>query len=191
MDTKKNRQFFLVLVPHQDARAELQKYSDSMIKNGLSGVYSFPHAAPLASLLKPLNVNELKQTARSLRDYAGKEKFLAAETSVCEFNTGGEKMNLFGPRLNLKNPLNVYNNGHKKIDKFDSFFSEVIIGSFLLPKTSEQSRILLQLQINKEISFRAAAIANMAICPVTINDESGYKWKIGKLCWLPRPNMLS
>jgi len=184
METKK-KQHFLVLVPHRDARIQLQKQSELLIKNGLSNVYPFPHAAVLASLSKPLNDDELKKTAKTIRETIGKEKIIIEEMTSIILPMNNKKMELFGYKINL---INVLEDNSKKINKK---YSSIIIGSFLIDRDLEQQTRLTAHEQSGEcesrISFRAAAIANMYWKPVKINGETCYKWKIGKLFWLPHP----
>ncbi|MCL2804674.1 MAG: hypothetical protein FWD26_01890 [Treponema sp.] len=163
---------FLVLVPHRDTRVELQKYSEMLLKSGLKNVYKFPQAAPLAALSKPLTSNELKNIARSLREAAlirgiSGEMFHTKELSTVTF----PDKPLFGPRLDLgTRELSI----NFKTEKIISLFSPAIIGLFLnCSGVSAEPH---------KLSFRAAAVANMYWKPV----KSGYKWKIGKLHWLPK-----
>ena len=188
METDKSKtQIFLVLVPHTDARYELQKHSDSLIKNGLSDAYPFPHAAPLAELSKSLNDDELKKTARALRETAGKEKFRAEETSSISIKINNKEMALNGFKLDL---CAACASGIAA-GKIKKIFSPVIIGEFLNPKGAGQNvrdgLCASQPKNYPDINFRAAAVANMHWKPININGEYYFKWKIGKLFWLPRP----
>ena len=188
MRTKKNEtQTFLVLVPHRDARIELQKQSESLFKNGLVNVYPFPHAAPLASLSKPFNADELKHFARVLRETAGKEKFRAVETSFISISLNNENMTLFGHNINIDISLNLFAGSSEKIN---NLFTSAVIGSFMFPDTVRQiqddPRQKKYPSMLVPVKFRAAAAANMFWKAVRINDEICYKWKIGKLFWLPR-----
>jgi hypothetical protein len=178
-----NGRRLLVIVPHQDVRVELRKYSDSLIKTGISGVYPFPRVIPLASLSKALTTDELKHIAHSLRKTIGTGKFYTDTTSITAFPAGTEDMALFGPKLDLDIPACIFENSIEKIKKL---FSPLVIGTFLMPKTNEQqSNQVFDVPL-QEISFRAAAAANMYWRPFKINGETGYKWKIGKLHWLPK-----
>jgi len=215
-----DKQMLLVLVPHQDVRVELRKYSDSLLKAGYHGFYSFPWVAPLASLSQPLSTEELKHCAHSLREAINGEKIIAEKESFTAFHAGETEMALFGPQLNLifENQSGLPQMGAQAIFgspldvclkdaalKIINIFSPVITGIYLLPKDKNLHDKNLQ---NKnlrgaslpahgnfsclpppEFSFRAFAIANMYWQPVLVETEGctvGYKWKIGKLCWLPR-----
>jgi hypothetical protein len=181
-ENKRRKQTFLVLVPHRDVRGELRKYSDLLVKAGLKDAYSFPYIAPLASLSQALNEGELKQIAHSLRKNIGSDKISAEENAVTAFPGYEKDLNLTGPRLNIVIPHSVFEGGIKKIK---AFFSPLVIGCFL---TNDNKKLGSLLEIPREKSeFRAAAIANMYWLPLQVNGEIFYKWKIDKLCWLPRP----
>lgn len=163
---------FLVLVPHRDARLMMRKYSDALFKAGFSGAYCFPWVTPLAAASRPLTADELKNCARALRDasLASGGKITAGEISAVSFH--GEA--LFGPRLDIS--PNAFD-----CKKIASIFSPLVIGACLMPDATT-------LPPPPKLSFRAAAVANMQWRPVQTENDSrviGYKWKIGKLCWLP------
>jgi hypothetical protein len=179
-ENKRHKQTFLVLVPHRDVRGELRKYGDLLVKTGLTDAYSFPYIAPLASLSQALNAEELKQIAHSLRKNIGSGKISAEENAVTAFPGCEKNLNLTGPRLNIVIPHNVFESGIKKIT---DIFSPFVIGCFL---TKDNKKLSLEIPREK-IAFRAAAIANMYWRPLKVNGEICYEWKIGKLCWLPRP----
>ena len=190
---KEHSHIFFVLVPHGDVRLVLRKYSDSLFKNGFHGAYSFPWAAPLAALSHPLSEDELKYCARTLREAVinqnlsdeaaetqreGRGIFYADESSFTAF---GDGLALFGPCLSGFPPPNsgIYGGITGKVT---SFFSPPVIGTCLLPKGLPKGDCH---SISPQISFRAAAVANMFW---RVNDQGGSfysKWKIGKLHWLP------
>jgi hypothetical protein len=196
MKTKKNRQFFLVLVPHRDIRLEIQKHSYSLFQGNYTNMYSFPLVAPLASLSQELDKDELKHLARSLREAANWGKIHVGRTSVTAFPTGAEEMALFGPTLEL-DISQIFTRSHKEHGvhgvhgKIKTLFSPTVMGICLVPKDNEQ-----QVRVRTEgtslcgswlnpLGFRAAALANMSWQPVQTDNEIMYKWKIGKLYWLP------
>jgi len=179
-ENKRHKQTFLVLVPHKDVRGELRKFGNLMIKKGLADVYPFPYIAPLASLSRALNKEELKQIAHSLRDNIGSDKISAEGDAATDFPGYEKDLSLIGPSLNIAIPQNVFDGGIKKIN---FLFSPLIIGCFL---TKDNKKLILEIPREKFV-FRAAAIANMYWRPLHIDGEICYKWKIGKLCWLPRP----
>jgi len=181
METKKNhKQTFLVLVPHRDARIELRKYCDLMYKRGPTDVYNFPYVAPLADLSRALNLVELKQVARSLRETIGSEKILTEGEAVTNFSSCENNYVLYGPRLNITIPQNIV----KNLLKINTIFSPLVIGCFL----SKNKKINIPFKFSHEkLGFRAAAVANMHWKIFQSNGETYFKWKIDKLFWLPRP----
>jgi hypothetical protein len=189
MKTKTSRTHkFLVLVPHRDIRVELQKYCDSAVKAALikapiTGVYPFPRVTPLASLSQALDDSELKQIARSLRTHIGKNKINAEGDAVSAFPCNKEELDLCGAGLDIVIPKDIFKNSGKKISYV---FPSIIIGCFLKPKDNTKLGIFREAP-QKKLGFRAAAVANMYWKKLQINGEICYKWKIGKLCWLPRP----
>jgi len=181
---------FLVLVPHGDVRAELKKYGENLIKNGLKGVYRFPFAAPLAALSRSLTDEELKHTACSLRQEIGINIIYTKETNIVPFSDtwGLCPLALFGPRLELEIPSGLFCDNLK----IKRFFSPLTIGTFLIPDSNKDNQHLLAVNqkldepLQDRLKFRAAAVANLYLRPVCFDSEIGYKWKIGKLYWLPK-----
>lgn len=171
---------FLVLVPHRDIRVILQKQSESLIKNGLTGVYSFPHIAVLASLSQPLNAEDLKRIACSLREAAGTEKISIKKTANFPFPAGAEEMHLFGYKLDFNIPPVLYN-GIKEVKEI----FPPLIGSFLVPDAHREKLCAFAPEC-ENLEFRAAAVANMYWKPVQTKKETVFKWKIDKLFWLPK-----
>jgi hypothetical protein len=184
METQKQRtQIFLVLVPHRDVRLVLRNYSADLFKAGIAGAYHFPWAAPLAVLSHPFNADELKHCARCIREAAGGDKIgtVEAATAFPALGQTVEGCALFGPRLDLAITPNAFGSGASKVT---GLFSPPVIGTCLMPETST-------LPPPPQLSFRAAAVANMfwrplrASAGVRSDGVIGYKWKIGKLYWLP------
>jgi hypothetical protein len=185
---------FLVLVPHRDIRLVLRNFSSALFKAGFSGAYHFPWVAPLAALSRPLDREELKHCARSLRQAAGGEKICAAEASFTTFPPESGTA-LFGPRLGFQIPQDT--GGGKAV----YLFPQPVIGAALLDAdeiaafTTAGNADAMPPQPTvpvavppaaPKLSFRAAAVANMFWRPMKTKDAAaGYKWKIGPLCWLP------
>ncbi|MCL2229975.1 MAG: hypothetical protein FWC01_02680 [Treponema sp.] len=174
MKRKKNREYFAVFVPHRDTRLLLKNHFKE-----LAGTYNFPYVSPLASLSKPLKPDELKQLAKALRCQNGSEKFNIGDIAYTEFN---EEMFLYGPKLDVLLPSSFLETSSQKIKKM---LSPSIIGTSLMFKTPCYS-VSSFAPLREPLSFRAAAVANMYWQLVTINAEKAFKWKIGKLYWLPK-----
>ena len=188
METEKKRTYkFLVLVPHRDIRSELQKNCDSAIKAALkaplAGMYTFPRVTPLVSLSRALEDDELKQIARSFRKKIGKNKIFLHEDVVTSFPCDEKNLFLCGPRLDIDIHQDFFKNISKKINYF---FSSFVIGCFLKSEDNTKLNVFCETP-QKNLGFRAAAVANMYWRSLQINGETCYKWKIGKLFWLPRP----
>ncbi|MCL2800832.1 MAG: hypothetical protein FWD28_03630 [Treponema sp.] len=186
METKKNGQILLVLVPHTDIRAELKKYFNSLVKNGLKQVYPFPFITPLAVLDETLEKSELTKIARILREIAVKNiegKITSRKVSALEF----DNKTLFGPELDLNILSGTYSS-----DKIIKTFSPLVIGTFITnEKKQEKTQGFLSSFDPPHLSFRAAATANMHWQPFLEQGETCYKWQIGKLTWLPKTAKIS
>jgi len=185
MKRKKNREYFAVLVPHRDSRLLIKKNF-----KGLAGTYDFPYVSPIASLAKPLKPEELKLAAKALRYQNGGEKFNITDADCTAFN---EELNLYGPKIDFLLPSSLPEINAEKIKKL---LSPLIIGTSLMFKTPCYSvssvvsilpeQLCVFAPLREPLSFKAAAVANMYWQPITINQEKAYKWKIGKLYWLPK-----
>ena len=183
METKKNTLNLLVLVPHRDIRVKLEKSAKILIKNGLSNIYSFPLAAPLAALSKPLSADELKAFAVCLRNITKNDKFTSEEMGAIELSTSNDDMLLHGPKLKFNLPQNVFDSL-----KITLPFSSSVIGVYLTSKANKQqiSDNPASALLCEDIAFRAAAVANMCWQPIKKDNEICFKWKIDKLFWLPK-----
>ena len=181
----------LVLIPHRDTRLLLRKWSDSLFKAGFFGAYHFPWVAPLARLCRPFNTEELKHCARIIRQETlryNNGKINASEALRMAFPVDerpqSNELSLFGPCLNLTFPANALMPSAQ--DKIIKHFSSPLIGACVLQPAEDipESKTMPQLP---QISFRAAAVANMNWYidppPYTPASFSG-RWKIGKPSWL-------
>jgi hypothetical protein len=182
MKTEKN--LFLVLVPHRDIRLVLRKYSFDLLKTGIANACLFPQAAPLAALSVPFTKDELKQCARAIGETvmaAGNGKIFTKETAAIPFPTNDKKTFLFGPRLDplIEQDLLIKTKNFNK--KLTYFFSTQVIGCCLM-NAGKNNAVCTP----HDLSFRAAAVANMYWKPVNMEGASGCEWKIGELIWLPK-----
>jgi len=170
-----SRKISLVLVPHRDVRLTLRKYSGDLFKAGFSGAYHFPWVAPLAALSQPLNDEELKHFSCALREIIG-SKIYADKAAVCAF----EKDAIFGPLIDIGDLSGALGNASEKVTEI---FAHPVIGSCLLSAAEAENAAL---PAPPQLSFRAAAVANMHWKRTEKHSALGVKWKIGKLFWLPR-----
>jgi hypothetical protein len=181
MKTEKLWQF-LVLVPHRDTRLVLRNYSAALIKAGFTGAYSVPWVAPLALLSRPLNPQDLKNIAHAIRKSAINGKFNTEGEKTIPFPLGETDWFLYGPRLDLSLPPDIF------INEISHFYTKTVIGACLL----QDGKNTDALPRPPKLAFSAAAVANMVWRPVSIpaedtkSDAFGYKWRIGKLFWLPK-----
>jgi hypothetical protein len=196
---KKEVSHFIISVPHRDSLKPLEEYRSRLFAAGFQGAWSFPMAAPLASVSRPFSVDELKELGRNIRLLtAGNDgKIYCEGNALAKFTTEGteeERRSLTGAR------------GHGE-KKDISFFGPILtlpMKESLFPKTTK-AKILDILsppvlcttllafgerapsEKGTAISFRAASLANLAIRPLE-SGAAGYsfEWNIGPLIWLPK-----
>jgi hypothetical protein len=173
MKTEKSERLFLVLVPHRDTRLVMRNYSSKLFKAGLT--YAFPWAAPLAALSRPLNTQELKNIAHTFRKLASDGKFCAEGAYTMPFPPKEENSFLFGPHLDFTVPPDF-------LSGIGDPFSQTVIGACMISDGENVNA----LPCPPKLSFSAASVANMFLQPVNLPGATGHKWKIGKLCWLPK-----
>jgi hypothetical protein len=184
---------FLVLVPHRDARLPLRAWSASLFAAGFPGAWSFPWLAPLALLNRPLSSEELKHLAHELRFVLNNEdgKFIAGLPSLCTLPTiifDGGTTSIYGPILATKLGDTFFG---LAADAVSSRISPLVLGSALvheneIEKTLKPSSQVIALP---QISFRAAALANMSydsLLPDYLQNGYSFEWKLGPLHWLPK-----
>ena len=177
---------FIILIPGRDTEKLLDEYRASLFANGFYGAYSFPPVAPLAELSRPFNRDELKELAGNIRKLSMVHdgKISSAESGVID---GFGEYSFFGLRLNFPVDLLVIEEllsetAKSKITR--SFFPPVLCAS--LVRSGEK-------HLPKEwptLSFRAAALANLAIRPLPGGDKEeapvySFEWKMGEPIWLP------
>ena len=100
---------FAVLVPHRGCLLALEEYRRDLFTKGFEGAFSFPSAAPLALLKRPLNSGELKKAAAELgKNLEGKKIVCSgfSEYSVqTESLTTPVTIRFFGAVLELPLPF--------------------------------------------------------------------------------------
>jgi hypothetical protein len=170
----------LVLVPHRDARLPLRAWSAALFAAGVAGAWSFPWAAPVAVLSRPLSAEELRDRARALRDFS------LAETGGGKIKTGpaaraafpGSVLGgaaIFGPVLDI--PAGLFS--AEASEKIIRPVSPPVLGAALVWDSGAA-----EYPAPPALSFRAAALANMIYRPLGSGGVS-FEWKIGKPHWLP------
>jgi hypothetical protein len=173
--------FFTVLVPHRDCLPALDDYRRRLFAAGFEGAWSFPAAAPLARLSRPLDAGELKTAASELRSLLGSRMISPAVEGEC---AGWGPYRFFGTMLDLPSPALPAGAILQRWEK-------PILAPAILrhqPPFSEKPQAPC-------IAFRAAALANLALTPVlpentaefaSFEADYSFNWELGPLCWLPR-----
>jgi hypothetical protein len=200
----------LALIPHRDIRKQLRAWSGELFAAGMAGAWSFPWAAPLACLSRPLTAAELRDAAFALREMrrGGEDgKFWAGEPAVSPLpaflfprgpggssgETGGSPA-VYGPRLNPAGFEQALGGGARSKARY--WFSPPVLGAAVVAtvvdaaslETGTPPDVPHLLPSPPLISFRAAALANMVFTPLDGGERAySFEWKIGELRWLPSP----
>ncbi|MCL1814005.1 MAG: hypothetical protein FWG29_10875 [Treponema sp.] len=179
---------FIVLVPHRDCLPALEAYRRDIFAAGFDGAFSFPAAAPLALLKRPLDVMELKVAAAELRKNLGEKKIVSEGQADCngwENSEPGHTVLFFGLTLDL--PLPAF----PPDAVLKTWKKPILAPAILIPDDNPE----LQFIANKtapDLSFRAAALANLALQPTgsaescPFERDFSFTWELGPLYWLPR-----
>ena len=186
---------FAVLVPHRDCLPVLEAYRRNLFAAGLDGAFSFPAAAPLALLKRPLNSAELKAAAAELRNHLGDKKIVSAEQNECNGWTFAESAVMvcfFGAVLDL--PLPAF-----PPDAVLYTWEKPILAPALIASDDSLKPPVAASKADAELSFRAAALANLALQMVpnaedytkahkteSFEKDFSFTWNLGPLHWLPR-----
>jgi hypothetical protein len=203
---KKEVYHFIIIVPHRDSLKLLEDYRAKLFAAGFPGAWSFPTAAPLASVSRPFSGDELKGLGRNIRLLpTGNDGKILCEGNACvKFTTEKTKprsyteeerrrpltgalrhgdrkdISFFGSELSLHIEESLFNQtARAKI--LNIYSPPVLCAALLASKESPPS------EEGPVISFRAASLANMVMRPLE-SGVSGYsfEWKIGPLVWLPK-----
>jgi hypothetical protein len=193
---------FAALIPHRNTVFVIEKFRQQLFALGLDGAFSFPAVAPLALLSRPLLGTELKMATAELRTLLGERKIIlsapygeslygesAPELSFRPLFVpppvgSSEGLSLFGPCLDMPLPALPESAVLARWEK--PVLAPVILGQGGAERTGVPAD---KLPPPPELSFRAAALANLAVYPAG-NGEAGYSyaWELGRLYWLPNPN---
>lgn len=184
---------FILLLPHRDRERVLRVYSRSLFADGFWGAYSFPGALPLGIVSRPFTRGELKALAAALRKLTllgGGDGKIRTGTPARAFPVRGPVageaelpgFTLFGPSLDLTLPPELL---PPELLRFR--FSAPILCAALLPGDRPEKPP----PPGPVFSFRAAAVANMILRPLSKGNEPenfeglSFEWKIGERVWLP------
>jgi len=173
---------FVILIPGRDTEKFVSEYRAALFAKGFYGAYSFPPVAPLAELSSPLNRDELKEFAGNIRKFSMAQdgKISGAGNGS---NAGFGKLAFFGPLLNLPPAGEIIPETAKGKIIF-SLFPPALCAA-LVPSGEN-----LPPKEGPSLSFRTAALANLAIRP--LRRENGgeacafsFEWEMGEPVWLP------
>jgi len=181
---------FVVLVPHRDCFPALEAYRRNLFASGFDGACSFPAAAPLALLSRPLEPGELKSAAAETRKLLGGRKIVSAgEDERGGWTSAGDSphtVRFFGLRMDM--PVPAFPGDAVTLHWEKPILAPAIIYG-AQDRPGQRPAIprgpAPENRTGTDIAFRAAALANMALTPVPEMDYS-YTWKTGPLFWLPR-----
>ena len=167
-ENRKKKYHFLILVPHKEVQRQIEEYRQGLFSKGFKGAHSFPLCAPLAGISRLFSLVELKELAMNIREQSMESdgKILSGENVLANCPA----FTFFGPGLNL----NI-----KKTNKLLYTLSPPLLCAALVKEGIEYKA-----EKAKDMSFRAASVANLTISPL---DETGfsYKWEISRPVWLP------
>jgi len=173
---------FVILIPNRDMEKILDDCRASLFAKGFYGAYSFPPAAPLAELSRPFNRNELKELAANIRklSMARGGKISGAESGL---NAGFGNFSFFGPLLNLPAAGELFPETAR--DKINRGLFPPVLCTALLPQGEK-----FPPKEGPSLSFRAAALANLAIRPLSGGEKGeaqpfSFEWRMGEPVWLP------
>ena len=174
---------FIILIPHRDAANQLAAYREKLFSLGANGAHSFPLAAPIARVSRPLTKEELKELAGIIRDFTKENdgKFLCNGVSVMQ--SAGE-FSFYGPPLILGGREKAISRSLR--DKILKTFMPPVLCAAII----EQERATPEKNFLSEeapiLSFRAAALANLSVRPLEEGvTEYSFEWRMGPLVWLP------
>jgi hypothetical protein len=168
---------FLILIPHRDGGRPLKDLSRRLFAAGFPGAYSFPAAAPLALLSRPLTKPELRTAAAALRETSLKSRGIITAGKPARVRCSG--LSFYGPALDLAAP-ELPPGGIRFQFPLLTLCAALIPGDEF-PENHVPPGF-------PPFSFRAAAVANMILIPLDAGAPGySYTWKIGVPRWLPSP----
>jgi hypothetical protein len=154
-----NSMHFVILVPHPNLAASLRGQSRFLFGAGISGAWSFPHAAPLARLKRPLTEAELRDLAAALREATlGRDGKIALGEPVLVPCPGFHSF--FGPALDLPPPP------LPSATVLHAFPSLVIAAALAAPAEEPLLGQIRDIPPARPGFFRAALMTNLSVKPL-------------------------
>lgn len=175
---------FVILIPHRDMAGPLHALSRRLFAAGIPGAWSFPYAAPLALLKRPLLPPELQSLASELRSGT------LRDATDGKINLGKPALvpcpgfhGFFGPALDLPPPSLPYPGVLYPFPKL------VLCTGLFAPGDEALLNNIPDIPPVNPAFFRAAMVANLTIKPLETVPEGAanysFTWRIGKPRWLP------
>jgi hypothetical protein len=179
---------FVILLPHPDLTASLRGQSRFLFAAGLNGAWSFPPAAPLALLKRPLRDAELRDLAAALREATlPRGGTISLGKPVLVPCPGFHSF--FGPALDLEPPP-------LPCPAVVHAFPVLALGVALAAPAEEPlAGQIRDLPPANPGFFRAAMTVNLSIRPLkgafppaavpAPEENYSFEWRLGKPRWLP------
>jgi hypothetical protein len=178
---------FIILIPGRDTEKLLDGYRAALFAKGVYGAYSFPPAAPLAELSRPFSRDELKELAGIIRKLTMAHDGKISGSECCS-NTGFGDLSFFGPKLDIPAAGGLLSETAR--GKIARALFPPILCAALVHSGSGSAEKNPQPEKGPAFSFRAAALANLAIRPLPGGGAGeasalSFEWRIGPPVWLP------
>jgi len=171
---------FVILIPHRDALQPLEAYRRGLFAAGFPGAYSFPLAAPLAAVSRPLAREELKELGGNLRGVICERKyrkFQSIGTSLVQCGS----LSFLGVLLDFPLEEALFPQAaREKLLAVPAF--PALCAALVNP--GEKTRACDEAP---PIAFRAASVANLAVRPLPCGERGySFEWNIGPPLWLAK-----
>jgi hypothetical protein len=179
---------FVILIPHADLAAPLRGQSRLLFRAGISGAWSFPQAAPLARLKRPLTEAELRDLAGALREATlGRDGKIALGAPILIPCPGFHSF--FGPALDITPPPLPYPG------VLHAFPALALAIALAAPADEPLLGQIRDLPRANPGFFRAAMVSNLSLKPLKgafpadsppgPAENYSFRWRLGKPRWLP------
>ena len=187
LDTQKKKKEvsrFIILIPHRDVFKTFKEYRKMLLTSGFHGAWSFPILAPLVSVSGPFTKEELKALGQNIRDLTMETgRKIHSENVIITHNS--EKLSFFGPILGPPIAESIFPES-AKVKILHSFFPPALCAALLAPPDEKPEPGNHNSVKAPVLSFRAAALANLAIRPLAGGDlDYSFEWRISQPVWLP------
>ncbi|MDR1248720.1 MAG: hypothetical protein LBK63_05380 [Treponema sp.] len=183
---------FVILMPHAGLAAPLRDQSRFLFRAGISGAWSFPQAAPLARLKRPLTGAELRDLAGALREATlSRDGKIALGKPALVPCPGFHSF--FGPVLDLP-PLPCP-------AVLQAFPVLVVAAALAAPADEPLLGRIQDIPPMRPGFFRTARVSNLSLKPLEgafpadsvpgPAENYSFEWRLGKPRWLPSLRSLS